>query len=285
MGLLPGSRRVFASGDELLLVPLSASASRRVELDGTTLDAAAAAEQVLVAVVRVRPGSVEYEVVAIGAGGVRWRAPHPGLTAVALSADGLAAAASSEAVGIFDAGTGRLLRRIRLTEARFVDLAFVPGGLLAVAQKATAGGLQVTGIDAHTGGRRWALSLGSTTVPTVQVAGRLIVVTDFRGRVGAVVSAAGLLHGRWTDARGPVFVAASPRGDIAVAIGSNVVITTPSGKSRWQGTIPGTVLGLQLDGPWLAAIGTAAQESSTPDRIWFVHTDRSAALQGGGNPR
>ncbi|MDR7521173.1 MAG: PQQ-binding-like beta-propeller repeat protein [Armatimonadota bacterium] len=256
-----------------------------MELDGVTLDAVAAGEQFLAGVVRVRPGSLEHEVVAVQADGVQWRAPHRNVTAVALSADGLAAAASSQAVAIFDARTGRLLRQVPLAGTRYADLAFFPGGLLAIAQKTTAGDLQLTGIDARTGRRRWSLSLGPTAVPILQAAGGSIVVSDFRGRVGAVVSLSGALQGRWTDAQGPVFVAGSPRGEIAVAIGPNVVVRTPSDRARWRGTMPGTVLGLQLDGPWLAAVGTADRNSSTPDRIWFARTDRSAALPGGGNPR
>ncbi len=277
IGVLPTNRKIFASGDELLLVPLSGGPSRRVELDGVTLDAATADGRVLAGVVLVRPGAMEHEVVALQANGVRWRARHPNLMAVALSADGLAAASGPQGVAIFGASTGRPLYQVPLPGTRFADLAFARNGLLVVAQKTTAGDLRLLGIDARTGRGLWSAALGPTTVPAVGIAGRMIVVSDFRGRVAAVVSPSGVVQDLWTDARGPVFVAGSPQGEIAVSIGPNVAVRTPTGRVRWRGAIPGTVLGLQLDGPWLAAVGTTDQKSNVPDRIWFVRTGQPTA--------
>ncbi len=272
IGFLPQSRKVFASGDELLLVSLSGGPSRRVELDGVTLDAATADGRVLAGVVQVRPGAMEHEVVMIQGDGVLWRARHPNLMAVALSADGLAAATGPQGVAIFGASTGRPLYQVPLPGTRFADLAFARSGLLVVAQKTTEGDLRLLGIDARTGRQRWSVALGPTTVPAVQVTGKVIVVSDLRGRVAAVVSPSGVVQDHWTDARGPVYAAGSPRGEIAVAIGPNVTVRNPSGRVRWRGAMPGTVLGLQLDGPWLAAVGTTDQKSNVPDRIWFVRT-------------
>ncbi len=277
IGFLPTDRKVFASGDELLLVPLGGGPSRRVELDGVTLDAATADGRVLAGVVQARPGAMEHEVVALQANGVRWRARHPNLMAVALSADGLAAAAGPQGVAIFGASTGRPLYQVPLPGTRFADLAFARNGLLVVAQKTTAGDLQLLGIDVRTGRGLWSAPLGPTTVPTVQVTDKLLVVSDFRGRVAAVVSPSGVVQDRWTDAQGPVYIAGSPQGEIAVANGPNVAVRTPTGRIRWRGVIPGTVLGLQLDGPWLAAIGTTDQKSNVPDRVWFVRTDQPTA--------
>jgi outer membrane protein assembly factor BamB len=277
IGVLPTNRKIFASGDELLLVPLNGGPSRRVELDGVTLDAATAGGRVLAGVVKVRPGAMEHEVVAIQGDGVLWRARHPNLMAVALSADGLAAAAGPQGVVIFDARTGRPLHQVPLPGTRFADLAFSRNALLMVAQKTTAGDLQLLGIDARTGRQRWSVALGPTTVPAVQVTGKVIVVSDFRGRVAAVVSPSGVVQDRWTDAQGPVYIAGSRQGEIAVAIGPNVAVRTPTGRVRWRGAIPGTVLGLQLDGPWLAALGTTDQKSNVPDRIWFVRTGQPTA--------
>ncbi len=277
VGFLPASRQVFASGDELLLVPLGGGLSRHVELNGVTLDAATAAGRVLAGVVQVRPGAVEHEVVAVQANGALWRTRHSNLTAVALSPDGLAAAAGSQAVAILDAGTGRPFHQVPLTGTRFASLAFFPGALLVVAQKTTAGDLQVTGLDARTGRRRWSLGLGPTTVPAVHVAGRSIVISDLRGRTGAVISSSGIVQERWTDAQGPAFVAGSPKGEIAVAVGPHVTVRTPSGRVRWRGTVPGTVFGLRFDGQWLAGIGAVDEHSNVPDRVWFFRTDQAAA--------
>lgn len=279
VGFLPSSQKVFASGDELLLAPMMGNASRRVHLDGITLDVAAADGRVLAGVVQWRPSAIEYEAVAVGTDGVLWRARHHKLTAVALSADGLAAAGGTESVAIFDARTGQQLHLVLLPETRLVDLAFAPGALLVAARKTTDGDLEVLGIDARFGQRRWSVTLGPTTVPAVTVAGGTIAVSDFRGCVGAVISLSGVVRDRWTDGQGPVFVAGSPQGEIAVAIGQNVAVRTPSGRVRWRGTIPGTVLGLQLNGAWLAAIGTTDPQSGVPDRVWFVPTTRASAAR------
>ncbi len=279
IGSLPASRKVFASGDELLLVPTSGKASQRVELDGVTLDAAAVDGRVLAGVVQWRPGAIEYEAVAVGINAVLWRARHHKLMTVALSADGLAAAGGPQSVAIFDAKTGRSLHLMPLPDTRLVDLAFAPGALLVVARKTADGELKVLGIDARAGQHRWSVALGPTSVPAVTVAGGTIVVSDFRGRTGAVISPLGAVRDRWTDVQGPVFVAGSPQGEVAVAIGQNVAVRTPAGRVRWRGTIPGTVLGLQLGGPWLAVIGTTDPKSSVPDRVWFVRTGKAFAAR------
>ncbi len=269
VGFLPASRRVIASGDELLLVSLRGRPSRRLALDGSTIDVAVGGGQVLV-------GTLKGEVIAFQAGRELWQARHPDVMAVALSADGLAAAASRQAVAVYDARTGQPLRQIPLTETRAVDLAFFPGALLVVAQKTTPGDLKVLGIDMRSGRLQWSVALGPTTSPTVGIAGRVIVIGDFLGRTAAVVSPSGVVQDRWTDAQGRVFIAGSPRGEIAVAVGPNVAVRTSTGRVRWRGAIPGSVLGLRLDGPWLAAIGTTAQNSYAPDRIWFLRTDLPA---------
>ncbi len=267
IGFLPSARQVVASGDELMLVPLSGSPPRHLELGGRTIDVTAVDGRILV-------GTLEGDLIVYQADRPRWRAPHPDLMAVAASRDGFAAAASPKGVAIFDLRTRRMIRQVPFSDTRAVDATFAPGPLLVVAQRITSGDLRVLGLDPRTGRLRWAVELGPTTLPILDAAGRMIVVSDFLGRTGAVISSSGVVRQRWTEARGRVFVAGSPQGEIAVAVGREVTVQTPDGKVRWRGSMPGTVLGLRLDGPWLAAIGTIAQNSYAPDRIWFVRTGR-----------
>lgn len=271
VGFLPASRRVFASGDELLLVSLSGVTSRTLGLDGSTIDVAAAGEQILV-------GTLEGAVTALQANGEVWRTRHPDLLAVALSADGLAAVASRRAVAIYEAGSGRPVHQVPLAETRAVDMTFAPEALLVVALKTAAGDLQVLGIDTRTWDRRWTVALGATTWPALHMAGNVIVVSDFLGQMGAVISTSGTVQRRWTDRYRRVFIGGSPQGEIAVAIGSNIDVFTSAGRVRWRGVMPGVVLGVRMDGPWLAAMGTTTQDSLAPDRIWFARTDQVSAL-------
>lgn len=270
VGVLAAAERIFASGDELLLVSLRGSPTSRVDLDGSTVDVAAAGGRLLV-------GTIRGEVAAFHANRLLWRAGHRDVMAVALSADGLAAAGSRQAVAIFDASNGRPLHQLPLTDARTIDLAFAPGAQLVLAQKSSAGDPRLTGIDARTGHTRWSVALGSTSAPTVAVAGTVIVIGDWLGRMATLVSLSGTVLDRWTDAEGRVFVDGSPQGEVAVGIGSSVTVRTSTGRVRWRGSMPGTVLGLRLNGPWLAALGTMVQNSYAPDRIWFVRTAHPAA--------
>jgi len=280
VGWLDRSRRAFATGDELVLVTLGGEVVARLDLGGTTLDAAATGRRMLVGVVRVRPGAVAHELVAVEGGRVLWRVGFPQLVAVALSPEGLAAAASLAAVAVLDGQTGQVRWRIPLEEGRLVDLAFAPGARLVVAQKTVTGTLRVLAVDGRTGAHRWTVSLGPTVAPAVAVVEGHIVVGDARGRLAALISAAGAVQHRWTDAQGPVFVARSPQGEVAVATGADVVVRRPDGAVRWRGTVPAGVLyGLRLDGPWLAAIGSATGDAQVPDRIWFARMDRAGAVR------
>jgi outer membrane protein assembly factor BamB len=279
VGWLGRSGLAFAAGDELVLVTLGGEVVARLDLGGTTLDAAAAGGRMLVGVVRVRPGAVAHELVAVEAGRVLWRVGFPQVVAVALSSEGLAAAASLAAVAVLDGQTGQVRWRLPLEEGRLVDLAFAPGARLVVAQKTAAGTLRVLAVDGRTGAHRWTVSLGPTVAPAVAVVEGHIVVSDARGRLAALISAAGAVQQRWTDAQGPVFVARSPQGEVAVATGADVVVQRPDGAVRWRGTVPGSIYGLRLDGPWLAAIGTVAGDAQVPDRVWFARTDRASAVR------
>jgi len=270
VGFLPASGRVFASGDALLLVSLSGVPSRTLELNGSTIDVAVAGEQILV-------GTLEGTVTALQADGEVWRTRYPDLLAVALSADGLAAVASRRAVAIYEARSGRPVHQVPLAETRAVDMTFAPEALLVVAQKTAAGDLHVLGIDTRTWDRRWSVTLGTTTWPALHMAGRVIVVSDFLGQMGAVISTSGTVQRRWTDRYRRVFIAGSPQGEIAVAIGSTIDVLTSAGRVRWRGVMPGVVLGVRMDGPWLAAMGTTAQDSLAPDRVWFARTDQFSA--------
>ncbi|MGH2374377.1 MAG: PQQ-binding-like beta-propeller repeat protein, partial [bacterium] len=167
VGVLPPGRRIFASGDELLLLSLGGNPTSRLELGGSTRDMAAAGGDVLV-------GTLRDEVVAFQANRILWRTRHPGLMAVALSADGLAAAGSRHVVVIFDARTGRPVRHVPLSETTAVDLTLAQGALLVVAQKTTGGDVRLLGIDAHTGRHRWSVAYGPTSLPLVTTAGRVI---------------------------------------------------------------------------------------------------------------
>ncbi len=265
VGALPESGQAFASGDEIVLVSLRSGRAHRVGLNGSTVDASSDRRRVLV-------GTLQGEVATFDERALLWRASHPEAAAVALSDDGLAAAASRQSVAVFDARTGRRLHRIPFAETRAVDISFAPDSLLVVAQRATDGAVRLLGIDVPTGRIRWSLALGPMTLPSVATAGRQIVVADFLGRMAAVISPSGNLQRRWNDGQGRVFIAGSPEGEIALAIGRNVSVHTRRGSLRWRGVMPGAVLGLRLEGPWLAVIGTMAQNSHAPDRIWFVQT-------------
>ncbi len=153
VGWLDGRRRAFAAGDELVVATLGGAVVARLDLDGTALDVAAAAGRILVGLVRVRPGAVAHDVVAVEAGRVLWRVGFPQVAAVALSPEGPAAVASLTAVAGLDGRTGRIRWQMPQEGVRLVDLAFAPGALLVIAQKTATG--TCTGSGWRVPGLRW----------------------------------------------------------------------------------------------------------------------------------
>lgn len=258
---------VYVAGDELLVVAPQGDGLRRTTLPAFTMDAAALGSRILV-------GSGRGDVLAFHDTRLLWTAYHRDLMAVALSPAGLAAAASPRAVAFFDGRVGERLREVALNDTRAVDIAFVQPALLVVAQRTMGGDLMVRAVDVEAWRVRWAVSLGPTTLPVVEAAGGVVVVSDVLGRVGVVLTPSGSVLRHWAGVAGGVYVAGSPQGAVARALGPRLDVYDAAGQVRWRGSVPGRVLGLRLHGRWLAVAGTTTPQTYATDRLWFFRVDR-----------